>query len=470
MTAVWPVRRGDAPKAAGAAPLPKVAVVGGGLAGAAAALACADAGAAVTVFEAAPFLGGAASSVRRDGLTIDRGQHVFLRCCTAYRAFLDRIEATRLTRLQDRLDIPVLRPADRPARLRRLDLPAPLHLSWALASYRFLTPRERFKIVGAVLALRRLAPKAAGLDDQALGTWLADHGQSADAIRLLWDLFIVSTLNAVAADASLALAVKVLRTGLLEHADAADIGVSRVPLSQLHGDQVAGALQRAGVEVRLRAGVRALRSSSGRTQIVARSGEVIDADAVILAVPHDHVGALLPPEARAGAPDYARLGSSPIVNVHVVYDRPVIRFGFAAAVDSPVQWVFDRSESVGLRQGRYLALSLSAADAFIDEPAERLRRLFVPAIATLLPAARAAQVEWFAVTRDRHATFRQGAGSGRLRPGPVTSVPNLFLAGAWTDTGWPATMESAVRSGVLAARYAMTAVGRGQSFRAGVME
>ena len=155
--------------------------------------------------------------------------------------------------------------------------------------------------------------------------------------------------------------------------------------------------------------------------------------------------------------------------MHVVYDRPVTGERFAAAVDSAVQWIFDRTPASGLASGgQYLAISLSGADAYVDRPVDDLREEFVPALQALFPAARGARVERFLVTRERAATFRQAPGTAALRPGPRTRIPNLFLAGAWTDTGWPATMEGAVRSGVAAARHALLAVGRTGSLPAEV--
>ena len=156
--------------------------------------------------------------------------------------------------------------------------------------------------------------------------------------------------------------------------------------------------------------------------------------------------------AAAGAAGWAGLGSSPIVNVHVIYDRRVTRLPFAAGVDSPVQWVFDKTASAGVGAGQYLAVSLSAADNYIDVPAARLREQFLPALAELFPAARQARVTDFFVTRERQATFRQAPGCGQLRPAAATGLPGVVLAGAWTDTGWPDTMEGAVRSGLNAVR------------------
>ena len=155
----------------------------------------------------------------------------------------------------------------------------------------------------------------------------------------------------------------------------------------------------------------------------------------------------------------ARLGASPIVNVHVVYDRPVTDLPFVAGVATPVQWVFDRTRSSGLDHGQYLAISLSGADREIAERSEDLRARFLPALQSLFPRAREARVEAFFVTREHSATFRQVPGTRALRPGPRTAVPGFYLAGAWTDTGWPATMEEAVRSGLAAAREALVGGG-----------
>jgi monoamine oxidase len=171
-------------------------------------------------------------------------------------------------------------------------------------------------------------------------------------------------------------------------------------------------------------------------------------------VPNQAVAKLVP----AGVVDAAamdELGASPIVNLHVHYDRRVLDEQFAAAVGNPVQFVFDRTASSGVDRGQLIAVSLSGADAEIGEPVATLRERYLPALERLLPAARGAAVLDFTVTREPRATFRAAPGSRRLRPGTRTSVPGLYLAGAWTDTGWPATMEGAVRSGLAAAQAAI---------------
>lgn len=437
----------------------RIVVVGGGLAGLAAGLDCADAGASVVLIEAQDRLGGAAASVRRDGLTIDTGQHVFLRCCTAYRAFLDRIGSSSLTYLQERMDIPVLQAGSPCAHLRRTALPAPLHLLQALAGYPLLSPRERFRVAAAAWRLHGLSLADPSLDEISFGTWLSEHGQSVRSIGAFWDLFVLAALNAPSAQASLGLAVTVFHQGLLDNADAADIGVSAVPLSELHAEPAARALRQAGVDVQLRCRALAIVAERGGVQAVITRRGRLEADAVVLAVPNEAVGPLLLEGALPAPAALERLGSSAIVNLHLVFDRRVMAVPFAAAVDPQVQWIFDRTKTAGLERGQYLALSLSGADAMLQESHASLKERVLPSLAGLLPVAREATLQRFFVTRVPHATFRQGPGCAALRPGPRTNVPGLFLAGAWTDTGWPATMEGAVRSGRSAAGWALSAAG-----------
>jgi len=430
-----------------------VVVVGGGLAGITAALRCADAGHRVTLLEGKPRLGGLTYSFRRGELDVDNGQHVFLRCCTAYRDLLTRLGVADKVTLQDRLDIPVRTPgSDRTERLRRGSLPAPLHLSGSLARYRLLNHRQRLRFVRAALAMRRLDRSDPAVDGQSFGDWLRAHGQDARTVDAMWDLVGIATLNARADDCSLALAAMVFQVGLLTEAGAADIGWSRVPLQQLHGDAATRALTGAGATVTTGDPVEAIERAGTRFSVHSRTGRH-DADDVILAVPPEQAEGLAPAGAIP-APDgfAAGLGHSPIVNVHVVLDRRVLTGPFVAGVGTPIQWVFDRTAQSGLTgDGQYLAVSLSAADAFVDRPVADLRTALMPDLAALVPGLGTATVTDFFVTRERRATFRPGPGTGALRPGTATSVPGLHLAGAWTDTGWPATMEGAVRSGDAAA-------------------
>ena len=427
-----------------------VAVVGGGLAGLSAAIECAQAGSSVTLYEARPRLGGETFSFERNGLWLDNGQHVALRCCSAYLAFLKRIGVAHLLALQPSLRVPVLREGRPAALLARSALPAPLHLAPALLRYRPLGVRERIAAIGAARALQALDPDDAALDEQTFGRWLSAHRQSGNAIEALWNLIALPTLNLPADEASLAAAVKVFRTGVLDSASGSDIGVPTVCFRELHDLPARRTLEQAGASVRASTAV--ARVSEG-LELSLEEGTV-EADAVILAVPHEAAAALAPPGVLDTAA-LAGLGSSPIVNLHVHYDRRVLAEPLAAALGSPLQWIFDRTVPSGAKQGQLIAVSLSHAVEEIGASVSALAQIYLPALERLLPEARGARVLDFAVTHSPRATFRIAPGTRRLRPGAATPLPGLYLAGSWTDTGWPATMEGAVRSGLRAAQAAL---------------
>jgi squalene-associated FAD-dependent desaturase len=440
---------------------PTVAIVGAGLAGLAAAVRLTDAGCAVTLLEAKPRLGGLTHSFRHGNLDVDNGQHVFMRCCTSYRALLDRLGVTELTTLQRRLDVPVVRASDgRVARLRRDRLPAPLHLGWSLQRYAVVPLPDRARAVRGALAMRGVDRDDPRTDDRSFGDWLLAHGQSPATVEALWDLVGVATMNVRAESASLAIAATVFQIGLLCDAAAADIGWSRVPLQRLHGDAAARALTDGGATNRTRAAVRAVeRRDAG--WLVRLDDDDLNVDAVVLAIEPEQMENLLPAGAIALRDGWSdRLGASPIVNLHLVYDRRVLDEPFVAGIGTPVQWVFDRTEQAGLDDGQYVAVSLSAADEFIDEPVARLRARFVPEMHRLLPATRDAQLRDFFVSRERAATFRPAPGVAHDRPPTTTSYDGLVLAGAHCATGWPATMESAVRSGDAAASAVLSSLSR----------
>jgi squalene-associated FAD-dependent desaturase len=431
-----------------------ITVVGGGLAGITAALDCARTGATVTLLESRGRLGGAAYSFMRNGIQVDNGQHVFLRCCTAYRELLERLEAADLVTLQPRLEIPVLAPGGRRAVLRRSSLPAPLHLAGALLAYPFLSVGERISVAHAMQRLRGVDPDDPAADARSFGDWLREQGQSPAAVETIWSLIARPTLNLEPDGASLAQAAQVFQLGLLANRSGGDVGHARVPLSVIHDEAARRALQKANVTVRLRRGVTMIQPTGGRFRIEINAAPTIESDLVIVAVPPDRAARLLPANAGVDARTSTTLGQSPIVNLHIVFDRPVLDAPFVAGVHTPVQWVFDRTAGAGLSRGQYLAVSLSAADEDLNVPADELRTKYLSALGALLPAARDAGVEEFFVTREHAATFRAAPGARAWRPAARTQIPGLLLAGCWTDTGWPATMESAVRSGRAAAREA----------------
>ena len=444
----------------------RVVVIGGGLAGISAALACGNAGAEVTLLEARGRLGGAAYSFSRGELTVDNGQHVFLRCCTAYRELVEQLGATELVTLQPRLDVAVLAPGGRVGHLRRSGLRAPLHLAASLLRYPYLGMRERIALAWAMQRLGVVDVDDPASDAVSFGDWLRRHRQSRRAIENIWELIVRPTVNLTVDDASLAQAAQVFQVGLLSDTSTGDIGWAVAPLGEIHDVAARRTLEHAGVELRMRSTASAITPEIGASpdggyvgvHVNASDGFNVRADSVVLAVPPARAAALLPPQAGVGSEFAERLGRSPIVNLHVVYDRRVLEHPFAAGVGTPVQWVFDRTSGSGLAHGQYLAVSLSAADAELGVAPEELRDRYLPALADLLPAAREATVLEFFVTREHSATFRAAPGARASRLPARTGVPGLVLAGAWTDTGWPATMEGAVRSGQTAAGEALAAL------------
>lgn len=457
-------------------------VVGGGLAGLTAALDLVDAGRRVVLLESRARFGGATSSFTRAGgadrpeLVVDTGQHVGLRCYDAWSGLLARLGTGHLLDVQRAMTIPVLvpRPPGPPSRavLTRDPLPAPLHLARALLRYGVLPPRSRLRAVRAATALRGVDPADPATDRTGFGTWLRAHGQDAATVEAVWDLFTVAACNAGVEEVSLAVAATTLQRALLSRAGAADIAVPAAPLAALHVDPALAALRAAGVDVRRRTAVRAVRRNAdgdgdGDELVVDTDAGPIRAGGVVCAVPAHAARALLPDE--VDVPD--GLVYAPIVNVHVVYDRRVTGDRFVAAVGSDVQWVFDRTGPSGLDAAvgwpghQYLAVSLSAAQRWVDVPAEAVVDRFLLALRELFPAAAGARVVDAFVTRERRATFVAAPGTAALRPTARTAVPGLVLAGAWTATGLPDTMEGAVVSGHAAVR-ALTATGS-PSARAG---
>jgi squalene-associated FAD-dependent desaturase len=446
-----------------------VVVVGGGLAGISAAIELAEAGLRVTLLEARPWLGGATFSFARRGLTIDNGQHAFTAGFEAYLDLLAKLGVLEAVAVQERLELTVLGGAATQA-VRRSGLPAPLHLASALAGYRLLGPAERATAAATAIALQWTARRSPGDEDLRLGDWLGGRRQSENARRMLWDLLSFGALGLPSAEADLRLAASAMRT-LLSGRQNADLGVPVVPLSRLHAAPAIALLSRLGSRVLL--GVRAagcrLSRDGGFDIVVAPAAPVtgaVDASsdehsasarprvirsaALVLAVPAWEAAAIAPPELATDAARWASLKPSPVVSVHVVYSRPVTSLPFAAVVDSPVRWVMDKTGPAGLHTGQYLAASVPDAGSYVDLPASRLRAELLPELERLFPAAADADIEDFFTTRERRALIRQIPGSERLRarqPG----LRGLALAGAWTDTGWPDTMEGAVRSGLRAA-------------------
>jgi squalene-associated FAD-dependent desaturase len=426
-------------------------VCGGGLAGIAAAVESAGLGAEVTLVERRPFLGGKAFSfIDPDtGREVDNGQHVFLGCCPAYMGLLRLLGTLRHTSLQRRLDAPVRDRAGRTGALRAAPAPAPLHLGLSFAAYPHLSGAEKGAALRALAALAAIPERRRReIDDVSFADWLAERGQSPGAVRRFWDLIVLPTCNDRSDRVSAALAAFVFQRGFLRTARGSAIGWSRVGLTRLVDPAARDFLRARGG--RVIAGVAVAEAGPGGVALA--DGASLPADAVVLALPPGRARAVAP---AALAEDPA-LGVSPIVNVHVWYDRPVMDEPFTAIVDSPAQWIFNRTAmGGGDGSSHHLAVSISGAREEVEMPRAELAESMRAELEHLLPRARSARALATAVVKEPQATFAAAPGQAARRPGAATPLERVALAGAWTDTGWPATMEGAVRSGITAARHAL---------------
>jgi len=434
-----------------------VAVIGGGLAGLAAGCELADLGHRVIVFEKRPWAGGRTYSFanERTGDTVDNGQHVFMNCTTEYVAFLRRLGTLGETRRQKRLRVTVYGRQGRRATLAAMPLPAPLHLAVSFARYGHLPLLERLRVGRAMLAVYRLRQRDEGaLSVTLFADWLRAHGQTDRAIREFWDFMLIPTLNCRSEDASAESALFVLREGFLKSAEAPAIGIPAVSLRELQVEPAAAYLRARGSGVKTSAGVRAIDlDHDSATGVTFEDGHAETFDAVVLAADHGAVAALVGERWASREPfaTVAAMRSSPIVNLHFWFDRPVADFAFTAFVDCELQWVFNRSR-IGRERGpgEHLVVSLSAAGEYMALTKSQLRERFLPQLRAALPRTADAELLDFVVIKEPAATFIPSPGL--RRPGASTPIRNLVLAGAYTATGWPATMESAVRSGLAAAR------------------
>jgi squalene-associated FAD-dependent desaturase len=436
---------------------PSVAIAGGGLAGLAAACNLADAGYGVTLFEKRPFLGGRAYSYtdKSSGLTVDNGQHVFLGCCTEYIRFLERLGVRDAAHLQKRFRVPVIDKVWGESLLAAADLPPPMHLLPSLLRFRSLSPGEK-ALAGWALSQIHLTNRARHpeLDDITFEEWLLARKQSLHAIRSLWNLIVLPTLNGDTSRVSADVALMVFQEGFLRSRHGANIGWAKVGLSELLAGAARRYIEERGGELRIEEALCGVEVEGGEvSRLRVGSGEVT-ADAYVIALPVESVLDALPDVVRDEAffARIRRIGTSPIVNVHLWYDRPVWRRRFAAFLNTPMQWVFNKSKLWGESGGgQYLDISLSGAHDFVDLPSSEIIQLFTKEMFALFPETRGAELVRSLVVKQREATFDAVPGVSVLRPTQATPLRNLILAGDWTQTGWPATMESAVRSGQLAA-------------------
>jgi squalene-associated FAD-dependent desaturase len=409
-------------------------VVGGGLAGLAAALELADAGEDVTVLEARPTLGGAVQTLpERDGdpdPPPDNGQHIALGCCTAYLRFLERVGEAGSYRRRP-LALPVIAEDGSVAVIAS----GPL----GLLRYRHLSLRDRLGVARVARRLGSLRPE--DHDGETFEGLLRRLGQSQAAIDRFWDVFIRPALNLPSGQVSASLGIFTVQTALLGSRSDSDLVLPSAPLGEMHG----GAGERALVEqgARIRTGARVGALEEGAAVLV--DGERVEADAFVVALPPLESARLL----DEPAPE---LEDSPIVSVHLLFDRLLLPYELAALLGSSAHWVFDRGRLTGREpeRGQYLSVVSSGVPELLDVRGRRLVQLVAGELTAQLGAAK---LLWSRVSREPAATFAARPGTAARRLGPATGRPNVARAGAWTDTGWPATMESAVRSGAAAARF-----------------
>ncbi|MGZ3518829.1 MAG: hydroxysqualene dehydroxylase HpnE [Vulcanimicrobiaceae bacterium] len=414
----------------------RVAVVGAGLAGLAAALELKDAGWTVEVFERSRLIGGRATSFEIDGHEVDNGQHVFLACCTEFIAFAERAGMGQHLHLQDRFDVVAIAKTGRRSRLRAAALPPPLHLLASFMGYRHMSWAGRVQVA---LALTRI--KGALRSQESFGAWLARNGQSNETIRAFWEPFVVPALNASLERISASDAAFVIATAFLSGAGAARFGWSTVPLAHIMG----AAAKRAD-RIQLSTAVLELdvpQYSGAEISIGVAGGVRREFDAVVLAVPPNQLARLLGDPQRFGLPPLDGYEPKPIIDIHLWYEGDAVDFEFATLLDSPLQWIFQKDAG-------YLCCSVSAADEYVMRPTAELEQIAWDELRAALPQLASARLLRSAVTRNPYSTYLPK--SGVRRPSQRTLQPNVAIAGSWTQTGWPDTMESAVRSGLAAAK------------------
>jgi squalene-associated FAD-dependent desaturase len=444
-----------------------VIVIGAGLAGLSSGVALAEAGFRVQLLEQRPFLGGRASSYSLpDGEQIDNCQHVTLGCCTNLEDFYQRIGA--LGKIARYARLVFVDSAGHRAAMEASALPPPFHLAASLAFYPSLSWADRRGIGEAMLAIARRGGR--NNDGDAVGCsmldWLRRHRQSEGAISRFWSVVLVSALNEELARTDARYGLDVFWKGFLSARSGYVVGIPRVPLGELY-EGCRAAIERRGGEVLCRAAVRSLQEDGGRISGVRMDGgRQYGADFYILAVPHEAALKLLPERVVVSEPQLRGIGNlqvSPITSVHFWFDREVMTEPFLTLLDRRTQWIFNKSRlSEGPGEGRYLQSVISASYGLVERSRQEIINLCLGELQQVLPEAAKARLVKATVVKETAATFSPQPGSDRWRPSQRTPLRNLFLAGDWTATGWPATMEGAVRSGYLAAEALLSDCGAPQ--------
>ena len=452
-------------------------VIGGGLAGLAAGVALAEAGWRVRLFEQRPFLGGRATSyVLPDGEHVDNCQHVTLGCCTNLEDFYNRVGAAGKIKFFDRLVF--LDPQGRKGEMQAGFLPAPFHLTGSFAAFAPLTLMDKLSIARAMLDILRTKGNPPDLNEAggiSMLEWLRRRGQTKRAVERFWRVVLVSALDEELDRTDARFGVDVFWKAFLSNSTGYRMGVPAVPLANLY-DGCKSEIECRGGEVLLRATVRGLKLENGELAgIRFDEGREETADAYVFAVPHTTLAELLPESVKQSDPALGNLDKikvAPITGVHFWFDRTVMREPFLTLLDTTTQWIFNKTalyaDSNGAGKssagGQYLQLVISASYDLLQKSRQEIIDLCLAEVRQALPATRDAELVKATVIKEAAATFSPEPGVDRWRPSQQTSVPRLFLAGDWTATGWPATMEGAVRSGYLAAEAVLRASGTSRQF------
>lgn len=421
-------------------------VIGGGVAGLSAATALASTGCQVELFEAKPFFGGRATSyeiaVGGETTEIDNCQHILLKCCTNLIDFYRRLGV--LDSIEFHKEFYFIEPGGRVSSLKRGMLPAPLHFTESFLRATYLSLSDKLALGRALLALRWERTRRQDLDEITMLAWLKAKGQPPRLIERFWRQVLVSAINVELKDMAASHGFQVIWLGFLAAADTYEMGVSRVPLAQLY---------RSALD-RFRGFDRSLVTSFDPDRGVEVNGEWRQARTYISALPADKLAALVPQLPV----EFAAFEGSPITGIHLWFDRPVTELPHGTLLDRSIQWFYNKAE------GKHLSLVVSASESMLRMPREQILSLALRELAEFLPLVASAKLLRAHVVKEVRATFKAKPGLAAKRPTARTSIPNFFLAGDWTRSGWPATMEGAVRSGYLAAEAAAEALGRPASF------
>jgi zeta-carotene desaturase len=427
----------------------RVAVVGGGLAGLAASCALAASGFKITLLERRPYLGGRASSYEHPGTAevVDNCQHVLLGCCTNLREFYRRIGVEDKIRWYKRLVF--VEPGGRQSMIEPGTLPPPLHASWSFLRATFLSMRDKMAIARGMGALAAKLPQD---DAPPFSQWLKEHGQTPRSIERFWKPVLVSALNEELERMSSKYAALVFRDSFLKSAEAGEMGLPAVPLTELYNTAGEYIRERGG-EVRIRAGVQSFAADENGVRLCIGGGEE-QFDAAVMAVPFQVLGAMLPNDAVAPGlrKMLDRFETSPITGVHFWFDREISELDHAVLLDRTIQWMFHKSRIQGRGgEGSYVELVVSSSKDLVEKSRQEVLDLALGELAEFFPAVREAKVVKATVIKEILATYSPMPDAESYRPVQVTPWPRVFLAGDYTQTGWPATMEGAVRSGYMAA-------------------